>query len=192
MNSSSPVYRFLCFFKILEGLFARRARLDKEIVAHGGTPSRCREEMPSEYNGQVAFLASLFRGVTWNVGMVHSVFIPGVAGRRLSFLHQEPMRDLRNRVAHAVLDSGEPTVDADTQLDVRSVELWLPITKVLARYLLQTEFPTEFGTPSDPCPLQLIPIAEAQPQDGVYESPTISNVKGKASIVRASDKQAGR
>ncbi|MDR3742220.1 MAG: hypothetical protein P4L40_24655 [Terracidiphilus sp.] len=187
INSSSPLYQFLCLYKIIEGLVARRERLNTAIVARGETPRRNRERLPSKHAESAEFLAPLFRGLTWNESMTKSVFIPEVAGKRLSAVIKDPMRELRNRVAHAVIDSGEPTVDADTELHVRAVEHWLPITKVLARYLLQAEFPREFGSADQLCALELIPSADALPNDGVVESSTISHIQAKATIMRSPD-----
>src|SRR5690606_40898354 len=74
LNSSSSVYEFLCFFKILEGLFARRERLNREVVAKGGTPRRFRERLPHKYDESVTFLNRLYTNTAWNEEIVDTVF----------------------------------------------------------------------------------------------------------------------
>ena len=44
LNTDSPVYRFLCFFKIIEGLKGRRGRIAKEL--DGEALSRNGEILP--------------------------------------------------------------------------------------------------------------------------------------------------
>jgi hypothetical protein len=184
LNSSSSVYEFLCFFKILEGLFARRERLNREVVAQGGTPRRFRERLPHTYDESVAFLNRLFPRTAWNEEIVDTVFTREVAGKRLSRIVKEKMRPLRNRVAHGVFGTNELTVDVDTELHIREVRRWLPVTRVLARYLLSEEFPSEFLATIEPSALQLIPIVDAEPKDDIFRSPTISNIEVQTAIVR--------
>ncbi len=184
LNSSSSVYEFLCFFKILEGLFARRERLNREVVAQGGTPRRFRERLPHTYDESVAFLNRLFPRTAWNEEIVDTVFTREVAGKRLSRIVKEKMRPLRNRVAHGVFGTNELTVDVDTELHIREVCRWLPVTRVLARYLLSEEFPSEFLATIEPSALQLIPIVDAEPKDDIFRSPTISNIEVQTAIVR--------
>jgi len=48
------------------------------------------------------------------------------------------------RIAHAVLDSGELTLSADEEMDIRQVYKWLWLTKCLVRHMLRSDFPAEF------------------------------------------------
>lgn len=108
-NSNSEVYEFLCLFRLLEGLFARRARLDQQLVRRGETPTRFRERLPSDVNEMIAFLTPLFRHVKWNQGIARQIFVRKVAGKRIKTVFEVEMRTLRNRVAHSVLKDGEPS-----------------------------------------------------------------------------------
>jgi hypothetical protein len=51
---------------------------------------------------------------------------------------------LRVWIAHAILDSGEPTLLADEGLDLQKLTKWLPLAKCIARRMLKVEFPPEF------------------------------------------------
>jgi len=71
------------------------------------------------------------------------VFIPDVVGKRLRHLIDkgEHLHKLRNKIAHAVIDSGEPIISIDVGADIEEVGKWLPFTKFVARYLLVEAFP---------------------------------------------------
>jgi hypothetical protein len=77
-----------------------------------------------------------------------SVFITDILGRRIGNLIDkgQELHKLRNKIAHAVLDSGEGVISIDNGLDIDRVEAWLPTTKFLARYLLKEAFPDMFKT----------------------------------------------
>lgn len=61
LNSNTPVFQFLCFFKIIEGLRVRRERLVQAIVATGRTPARsAKETIPAAKAEFVPWLLSLF------------------------------------------------------------------------------------------------------------------------------------
>ena len=51
---------------------------------------------------------------------------------------------MRDRIAHAVLDSGEPTLSADEDLDMREIYKWLALMKCIVRHMLKSDFPKEF------------------------------------------------
>jgi hypothetical protein len=56
----------------------------------------------------------------------------------------QELHNLRNKIAHAVLDSGEPVISIDNGLDMEEVEKWLPLTRFLVRLLLKDAFPDIF------------------------------------------------
>jgi len=75
-----------------------------------------------------------------------SVFMKEIVDRRVNNLidKSNELHNLRNKIAHAVLDSGEPVISIDNGVDIEEVEKWLPITKFLARFLLKDAFPDMF------------------------------------------------
>lgn len=79
----------------------------------------------------------------WDEIALTSVFIKEVLDRRVNNLidKSKELHNLRNKIAHAVLDSGEPVISIDNGLDIQEVEKWLPITRFLARFLLKDAFP---------------------------------------------------
>ena len=82
----------------------------------------------------------------WDDLALDSVFLSEVVDRRIRNLIDkgEELHKLRNKIAHAVLDSGEPMISIDNGMDIEEVEKWLPVTKFIARYLLKDAFPDMF------------------------------------------------
>jgi hypothetical protein len=69
-------------------------------------------------------------------------------------------------------------LSADISFERSNVERWLPLTKCFARYLLKQEFPEYFDSEAPArASVEVVPSEAARPLDGVYESPTISNVR---------------
>ncbi|MDQ1593261.1 MAG: hypothetical protein QOG71_3888 [Pyrinomonadaceae bacterium] len=152
LNSNSSNYQFLCLYKIIEGIRERRQRLRGQAALDARTrgeqpPSYSDERVPQDRAEQVEWLNSLFTlPQEWDDMGLGSIFINDVVGKRIgNLIHKgERLHKLRNKVAHAVLDSGEPVISIDNGLDIDEVEMWLPITKCLARYLLKDAFPDMF------------------------------------------------
>lgn len=177
LNSNSPIYQFLCLFKIIEGVQKRRERLDRDIVARGGTPTRLRERLPSDPLSAAAWLNELFYAREWDCNVVNMVFPHEILGKRMNAVLETHLRPLRNHVAHAVLDSGEMTLSTDEAFQVADVDRWLPITKCYARYFLKRDFPEHFNPKlTVQSNLEILPVAELEPHDDVYESPAISTI----------------
>src|SRR5262249_28286558 len=137
LNSNSPVYQFLCLFKIIEGTQARRSRLDKFVVSRGGTPRRLRDRLPADPNLAAVWLNQIFPHKGWDPASVGLVFPSETFGKRMNTVLQIHLRPLRNRVAHGILEPGELTLSTDRSLERSEVERWLPLTKCFTRYLLK-------------------------------------------------------
>jgi hypothetical protein len=60
MNSNSPLYQFLCFYKIVEAVRARRDRLSAEAAAQGRIIRRPAERIPRDEADLKAWLRSVF------------------------------------------------------------------------------------------------------------------------------------
>ena len=69
---------------------------------------------------------------------------PTHAGRDTNQIIDDYLRPVRDRIAHAVLDSGELTLSADEDLDIREIYKWLSLMKCIARHMLKSDFSKEF------------------------------------------------
>lgn len=145
LSSNSSAYQFLCFFKIIEGIQARRRRIGGEARNRREEPRRYNERVPADDKDRDGWLNAIFYGrPQWDALSLDEIFPPGVLGKKLSRIIDSELRPLRVAIAHAILDSGEPTLMADEQLDVQKITRWLPLNKCIARRLLKNEFPVQF------------------------------------------------
>jgi hypothetical protein len=152
LNSNSSNYQFLCLYRVIEGLRERRQRVRGqaavEAKARGESPPSYPEErIPKDRAEQIKWLDSLYpQPQQWDDLALDSVFLSDVVDRRIRNLIDkgEELHKLRNKIAHAVLDSGEPMISIDNGMDIDEVEKWLPITKFIARHLLKDAFPDMF------------------------------------------------
>jgi len=147
LNSSSSVYQFLCLYKIIEGLRARRTRLERAARRSGGAaPAVPAELLPQTDAEIVTWLNALFPVHGDWVAMAVQTAVPAkVRGRDVQEFVADTLRPLRDNVAHALTEpSGELTVSADELLDVHSVNNWLTLTRCIARRMLKNDFPGEF------------------------------------------------
>jgi hypothetical protein len=143
MISNSPNYQFLCYFKVIEGLRKRRERLIVEAKVRGETPKTpLRQLIPKTREEQRQWLSTLFAVPwPWDDFALNMAFPQASLGRRVSDVVQNELTDIRNKIAHSVLDGGEPTISIDHPPDITQVVEWLPLTKCLARYHIKLEFP---------------------------------------------------
>lgn len=145
LNSNSSVYRFLCFFKIIEGVRTRRARLGAAAAKRGEHFSRPVEAVPESPEAFVPWLNAIFLVIhDWDPLALHSIFVTEAIGKRFGQVIASQLQPLRDEVAHAILKSGEITLSSDELLHIQRVSRWLPLTRCIVRRMLKNEFPTQF------------------------------------------------
>jgi hypothetical protein len=146
LSSSSIVYRFLCFYKIIEGLRPRRTRLERAARRRGEPYSPPVEVFPATPGEVVNWLNALFPiHRDWDAMSIESAVPRDVRGRDVQEFVMSNLRRLRDNIAHALTEtSGELTVSADELLDIQEVHRWLPVTKCIVRRMLKNDFPAEF------------------------------------------------
>jgi hypothetical protein len=145
-NSRSEVYRFLCLYKIIEAIRARRTRLDRAAERAGNPPpARDAEVVPAREDEFVPWLNRIFHvRRTWDPMALNSIFLKEARGRDFESISVE-LKLLRHNVAHPLFENGgELTVNPDDLADIRKIEAWLPITKSIVRRMLKNEFPDHF------------------------------------------------
>src|SRR5260221_14407426 len=108
LNSNSSVYRFLCLFKIIEGIRVRRARLGKET---GGDPETCfrpMEIIPKDDGTLKAWLNAIFPiHREWDGLTLNQMFPEESKGKRLMHIVGAELTKLRDEIAHGIMRSGE-------------------------------------------------------------------------------------
>jgi len=145
LNSNSPAYRFLCFFKIIEGIRQRRKRLALDARLSNREPDHfVLETIPCDSESTGPWLNSLYGNRNWDARSVDQVLPAEVRGERFGRMIQSKLEPLRNQVAHGILDSGEPGMSIDDMFKIETVNFWLPLTRTIVRRMLKNTFPTQF------------------------------------------------
>jgi hypothetical protein len=152
LNSNSLNYQFLCFYKIIEGIRKRRKMLTKTAVDASKVrasklTSRNEECIPESRDEQIKWLNSVFSNQqTWDDPALEAIFPEESLGKKINKLIGEDgeLDTIRNKIAHAILRKGEPTLSIDEASNIEKVNKWLPLTKCIARYLLNKEFPPRY------------------------------------------------
>jgi hypothetical protein len=147
LNTNSPTYRYLCLYKVVEGIRKKRGRMAAEAKRLGQETRRFQlEEVPAKREDYVPWLNAIFSvRPTWDDMALEQIFVSGSPGRTFGHVVDNLLRPLRVKIAHALSESsGELTMSADELLHVREVNRLLPLTKCVVRRMLKNEFPTQF------------------------------------------------
>jgi hypothetical protein len=146
LSSNSPVYQFLCLFKMIERMLKRRARLGAEARKSGTVISRAREHIPGEMKDAIPWLNAIFpMRRNWDPMALASIFPIGVFGKSFKHVIDKYLYPMRIDIAHAITSqSGELTQSVDELLHTQNLNKWLPLTKCIVRQMLKNEFPTDF------------------------------------------------
>jgi hypothetical protein len=137
MNSASPTYGLLCFYKIVESLKHRRTRVAVLCNDAGLEPVRFdRTVIPNSNQELLILLSQAFPAVAiWDEVTQHQVVPDEVRGLKLLRAVDRFLTPLRNKVAHALLDSGE-LADIDDPRLLRDIVRWIPFSRFAARTMV--------------------------------------------------------
>lgn len=140
LNSNTPIYRFLCFYKILELSRKRRKRLGMKHKAMLKQP-RPGEQIPlKEKAAMEEWLNAIFYADRdWDEGIFDQVFIPESLGKKINNLFDVELRPLRDKVAHGILDDGNFLL-LDKEEERQRVSRWLPLMRCMARRVMKNDF----------------------------------------------------
>lgn len=152
LNSNSPNYQFLCYYKIVEGIrrirSERTTKENQEALRRGEKPPwRPRDLIPATPQDQQSWLSSVFGPQRWSELALTQVFPDEAKGKKINELIREDgvLDTIRNKIAHAVMrDESKETFSIDDALHNQQVMKWLPLCKAISRYLLKAEYPQMF------------------------------------------------
>jgi hypothetical protein len=150
LQSNSPFYRFLCLFKIVEGIHKRRGRLTTEAKRQGTFTSRkplIPERIPGDKEEQMRLLKAVYSirsDSPWDDMFIALTFPVESHGKSIKEVRDDILEKIRDTVAHAVMLDGEPGLSVDDLEDHWKVNKWLPLLRFLARLMLTNDFPNEF------------------------------------------------
>jgi hypothetical protein len=140
LNSNAGIYRFLCFYKILETSRRRRERLGRKHKA-ALRQMREGEQIPLGTKAEMEkWMKALFHvNRDWDDGVLNQIFIPEVRGKRINNIFDTQLRPIRDRIAHGILDSGAFLLLDNTE-DRQTVSKWLPFLRCAARRVMKNDF----------------------------------------------------
>jgi hypothetical protein len=146
LNTNSPVYQFLCLFKIVEALRARRKRLTREAKRTKTSYTSPGEVLPSTPAEIKTWLESLFYiRREFDLSTFESAVPQDLRGMKASDVIENVLKPLRDKVAHALFGSaGELPMSSDDLTHTHSVTSRLLVTKCLVRRMLKNDFPKDF------------------------------------------------
>jgi hypothetical protein len=146
MNSNSQIFAFLCLYKIIEMIRARRKGLARKAAQTGSTCAPPTEVMPSKLEETRLWLEKLFYArPAWDLMALESAVSKDVRGKDIEAVIDSSLRPLRNGIAHGLLSKkGDLEVSADELLHAQAVNRLFPMTKCIVRRMLKTDFPSSF------------------------------------------------
>ena len=125
LNANSPVYQFLCLFKIIEALKVRRKKRHRHAKRSGAAYKSPAEILPTSYGEIRIWLDALFYArPAWDLTALDSAVPREVRGKTFDEVITESLNPLRVNVAHALFeDAGrELTISYDDLLDFKDRE----------------------------------------------------------------------
>jgi hypothetical protein len=144
-NTASMAYKFLCFYKIVEGLLSRRQNAAHLFRVRGlNVPSKD-ETLPATKAECLNWLNQRFPQVgQWLNEDLEQIFPQQCRGESVQETFKTYLHPVRVQIAHALLDGGATGFFPDDTQSLMSVHSWLWLAMAIAKWLIQDEFPDQF------------------------------------------------
>ena len=147
VNNASPLYQFLCLYKIIDAIYARRQRLQRELKSESPREPFLAETVPDDPIQFKTWMDSIFpqpARLSWQPMHFESVFRTEVRGKEFADIVTTRLAPIRNRIAHAITGASELGFSIDDVSELQAVLCWLPLVKCIVRRMLRNDFPDEF------------------------------------------------
>ena len=147
LNTNSQVYEFLCLYKLVESLRARRVRLRRAAKGSRIPYIAPQEVLPATEENIRLWLRSIFYVQReHDLATVRCAVPQEMRGCSADEVVKHVLKPLRDNIAHAILDAeNELPVSPNNMLHIQQVTHCLPVIKCIARQMLKTDFPDHFG-----------------------------------------------
>jgi len=119
LNSTSPKYQFLCYFKVVELVLSLRAERDSLARKQGKKVKRVRDLLLEE---------------KWFLEHLSDDLKKTVLGKKFTTIKESVLRPIRNKIAHALVRD-----DDGTRLRDDEIFPYLPVVKLMSDKLLAAE-----------------------------------------------------
>ena len=150
INSQSPNYQFLCWYKIVEGIVEKRQEELEKLKAP--LPLKFAEKLETTALGQRQRLQEVFPFIK-ACGITDAAWddlVPEeVRGWKFNRVRQDKLEPLRNKIAHMISEpSGDLSLSPDSRDNAREVTKWISTLRFIARVMTLNE--SARLTPSKP------------------------------------------
>lgn len=119
LNTTSPKYQFLCYYKVIELVLSLREKRDLQTRNKGKKHKRNIE---------------LFMEEEWFMPHLSDDLKPLVLGKKFTIIRNSVLRPIRNKIVHALMKN-----DDSYHLSDEEIFPYLPIAKLMAHQLLVAE-----------------------------------------------------
>lgn len=141
INSNSPNYQFLCWYKIVEGINVKR---DPEKAAlHAELPQKFPERLENDKVKQRPRFAEVFPIVA-AIGAANENWdeiVPDeVLGWKFNRVREKKLESIRNKIAHMISEpSGDLSLSPDSRANTVEVTKWISLLRFIARVMIINE-----------------------------------------------------
>jgi hypothetical protein len=141
INSNSPNYQFLCWYKIVEGVNENRA---SDVAQTKQAPPRKfperLEDSAIEQRRRFADVFPVIRAAGVADQNWDHIVPDEVRGWKFNRVREQKLEEIRNRIAHMLLDaSGDLSLSPDFRVTTREITKWLSLLRFIARVMIANE-----------------------------------------------------
>ena len=142
LTSESTTYQFLCYYRLIESIQARRKRLERDFLKQGKKYLIPVEVYPYTQLEAIRWLNAIFpvKPTQWDEMTIQCILVPEARGREFRVIVEEELKGIRDNIAHTLLQREAEMVLMDDLLSQEKVEKWLPPIKCIARAMLKNDF----------------------------------------------------
>jgi hypothetical protein len=135
-------YQFLCLFRLIESMQARRKRLMREAKRYGRSYSMPAEIYPGTRAEAESFLDRVFpvKSGPWDVGALDAVLVSEALGKGFTVIIGEYLKPIRHSIAHTLLREAAELTTIDDHVSRARVEKWLAPAKCIMRSMHKSDF----------------------------------------------------
>jgi len=141
INSQSPNYQYLCWYKIVEGINAKREEETTKLKA--ALPLKYPERLEKTKVEQRKRLEEAFRFIKASGASdpAWDDLVPDeVLDWKFNRVRQQKLEPLRNKIAHMISEpSGDLSLSPDSRDTVREVTKWISLLRFIARVMTMNE-----------------------------------------------------
>jgi len=142
ITTGNITYQFLCFYRLIESIQARRTRLERECRRQATKYIIPTEVYPRNEAEAIRFLDALFSPKASHSDplTLSMILVSDAVGKEFNKIVSVYLKPIRINIAHTLLQRASELISMDDPFSSRRIETWLPPIKCIARAMLKNEF----------------------------------------------------